>query len=81
MKNNYQKEADQILWELKQDLNRILEEDSENSVCQNLLYQELGEGTWKGRYFGTYRGKEGHFQFVLDLNEDKLTVGEEVQNG
>lgn len=79
MKNRYQEEADQILWELKQDLNRILEEDSEDSLCQNLLYQELTANSWKGRYYGTYKGKLGYFQFVVDVQENTLTIGEEIQ--
>lgn len=74
--NQYQKEANQLLRELERDLNNLL---PEGTRCMQLLYQELDGLQWKGRFQGYRQGKVGVFQFVVDMQKEAITVGEEIQ--
>lgn len=74
-KSQAQSEADQLLKELADDLNTLLPEQYK---CEKLLFQEIQGKNWIGRFQGTRDDTQGIYQFVVNLQDETVSVGEEI---
>lgn len=74
-KSQVQSEVDQLLKELADDLNTLLPEQYK---CEKLLFQEIQGKNWVGRFQGTRNDKQGIYQFVVNLPDETVSVGEEI---